>query len=339
MKVLKFIIVFFAVVGLIIMGIGFAQPDTVEIKKEILIDAPIDVVFDQIDIVRNWSIWLPLAQDSSVKFEYSSNPRGEESWLKWKNNYGSFGKISIERSDKNQYLLSQYFIGGNEEATMEPYFETVHFDGKVRLTMAHDFQSNWYDAFGKFYNNIIMKDNVIKSFEYSLEAIKKAAEVVKEEGFSLEIVESMIDEHIYVVIKDSVRISDNSFEEKFPHLFSELFEFLAKNEIPPFSPPTVIRHSYDEGNDKYVFSAAILIHSDFVAKVRGYELYPVGKGKVLEGISDGYFSNVNKIYDKLDAYIVKNGIEKDGEPIETYTDNNPFEKKENTQIFIKIPIK
>jgi len=339
MKVLRFIIIFFAIVGLLIIGIGLAQPNTVEVKQQIMIDAPIDVVYEQIEVITNWENWLPLALDTSMIFSYSRNTKGEDAKLTWKNSYNNFGKIIIERSDKNQYLLTQFYVGDNQEPYMEPYFETAFVDGKVRLSMYYDFQSNWYDAFGKFYNNLLLKSGMEEMFALSLQNIKEISNEVVSTGYSLEIYEEITDEKFYITIKDSCGTNLEEFQAKFGVLFNELFVYLDNNEIPPYSPPTVFTHSYDEKNDKYIFSVALLISPDYASDIVGYEVLSIRKGKVVNSVSDGYYANIRDIYNKMYKYLEKNNLEQNAPSVELFTSNNPFESSEGSQIYITIPIK
>jgi len=66
MKLLK--ILGFAILSIVIifLGLGLIAPKDYFVERSIMIDAPIDVVFEQVKYWENWSAWSPWAEHDST---------------------------------------------------------------------------------------------------------------------------------------------------------------------------------------------------------------------------------------------------------------------------------
>jgi hypothetical protein len=79
-----------AVVALVLIAfLGFVatRPATFEIKRSLLINAPPEVVFDQVDDFKSWNAWSPWEQlDPSMQKTYNEVPSGVGASYHWVGN-------------------------------------------------------------------------------------------------------------------------------------------------------------------------------------------------------------------------------------------------------------
>lgn len=59
MKILKNVITGIAVLMLLLLLISFFLPSSIHIEREMVIETPVEVVFDQVNDFRNWEYWSP----------------------------------------------------------------------------------------------------------------------------------------------------------------------------------------------------------------------------------------------------------------------------------------
>jgi uncharacterized protein YndB with AHSA1/START domain len=101
----------FGILGLFILllVIGFLLPSerTVSVTEEI--NAPISLVFDQVNDLRNWEKWSPWKElDPLMEMSYSNPPAGKGAFYKWKSNHPQVGsgKMTLSEVVPNQKIVT-----------------------------------------------------------------------------------------------------------------------------------------------------------------------------------------------------------------------------------------
>ncbi len=78
---------------LAIILISFLFPTTLKISRNIVVNAPLDRVFDQVNDLRNWENWSPWKRmDPSMVMTYSNPPVGQDAFYKWESKDKRMGK-------------------------------------------------------------------------------------------------------------------------------------------------------------------------------------------------------------------------------------------------------
>ncbi len=96
------------VVVLIVAFVGFVltRPGTFEIKRSLLINAPPDVVFDQVDDFKSWSAWSPWEKlDPNMTRTYNEVPAGVGASYHWVGNKDTGeGNMKITEAEAGKHL-------------------------------------------------------------------------------------------------------------------------------------------------------------------------------------------------------------------------------------------
>ena len=99
--------------GVLLMGLFLS--DEYAMERSIVINAPADKVFAQVNDLRNWEKWSPwYKQDANMTINYSTNPVGKDAWYSWEstNEEVGKGKLSIIESQENMLMKTKLQFGG-----------------------------------------------------------------------------------------------------------------------------------------------------------------------------------------------------------------------------------
>lgn len=172
MKILKTILIIFAVLAALFVIIGLFLPSKFSVERSIVIDAPQGELFEQVNDVKNWNNWSAWNQmDPDWKVTYSENTIGEGAWFSWvsKNQNVGNGKVTITNTDPNKLVEGTMQFEGMEPAQIYHKFEPV--DGGVKVTMSinSDIGSN---ILMKYVFNLKGDEMIGGSYSKSLENLK-----------------------------------------------------------------------------------------------------------------------------------------------------------------------
>lgn len=112
MRALKVIIGVLVALTLLLLGIGLFIPKDYHVERSIEIDAPPDLVFDQVNNFRNWDAWSPwLAQDPTIKNEYSGPESGVGAKVSWTSENSGEGSQTITSSERPKRIETRLDFG------------------------------------------------------------------------------------------------------------------------------------------------------------------------------------------------------------------------------------
>lgn len=84
MKILKYIVLLLLVVIIGLAIYAAVQPNSYEITRSRVIQAPNELVYNDVSDYKNWTEWLPwLEEDPTMTFEYSDLTKGEGASYSW----------------------------------------------------------------------------------------------------------------------------------------------------------------------------------------------------------------------------------------------------------------
>lgn len=109
MNILKKIAIGLLIVIGIAMIIGLFLPSNVNLEKSVVIKATPEVVFDQVNILKNWEKWSPWQKaDTMIKVTYNDIPSGKGasySWTSPNKNTGT-GTLTISKVVPNELIVT-----------------------------------------------------------------------------------------------------------------------------------------------------------------------------------------------------------------------------------------
>ena len=161
----------FALLILILLFIGLAQPTKATASKSIVINQSVNVVFDECVSLRNFVIWSPwTAKDPKMEMAFSDEDRVVESWYTWKGNRAvGTGKMTILEIQTEQRIVIELLFGFRSKSTAVFSFEATDNGTVVTWSFESEIGNNPFQrAMIPMMNKYIGKD-----FEAGLQNLKK----------------------------------------------------------------------------------------------------------------------------------------------------------------------
>lgn len=96
------------VLGLFIFS--FYLPSLVKVERSLLIKAPAEKIFPQVNALRNWPLWSPWhGYDPQMKMVYNAKDTGAGAGYSWESRHRNVGRGSliIVESRMNEYIASE----------------------------------------------------------------------------------------------------------------------------------------------------------------------------------------------------------------------------------------
>ena len=141
MKIIKYIVFYLFVTVVVIAIAGFFLPSEVHVERSAEINAPQELVFDQVIDLRKWELWSPwLEEDAQMQLTYSGPPQGDHSKVEWKSERLGNGSVSILHSERPVSItLNQDFMEDGPHPTGTLLFEKINQGTKVTWSLDIDF--------------------------------------------------------------------------------------------------------------------------------------------------------------------------------------------------------
>ncbi len=175
MKALKIIGIALLVIVVLFVGIAFLISPEVNVERSIVINAPVELIFEQVNTLKNWEKWSPWHQiDPMMKLTYEGPESGAGAKYYWSSddsNVGS-GSLTIVESRPNTYIKTEMDFMEQGVGTASYRFE--HSEDGVKLTWGMN--SNMGNNPIMRYLGLFMDGLVGPDFEKGLNSIKMVVE-------------------------------------------------------------------------------------------------------------------------------------------------------------------
>jgi len=167
------------ILGVIVVFIivGFFLPGTIQVSRSIVVHAPPQASFDEVNNLErwpNWSYWSTL--DTAMKVTYGTPTSGTGAWYSWEGPDVGKGKFTITESIPHSSVKGD--LDFMEQGTAQAWytFEPQGDDTNVTMGFSSEFG---YNPFMRWIGVTLLKSEMDKSFAYNLEHIKSIAESKK----------------------------------------------------------------------------------------------------------------------------------------------------------------
>ena len=172
-KILKNVLI----VILSVVGIGFFMPGTTHLERSAEINAPANVVFDQINELKNWKNWSPwYKMDTTMEMKFSEQSSASTgAYYTWasKNSGLGAGKLTILDATTNQNVKCKMEFGsmGASQAT---FSLTAKDSTSTKIVWAFD-DDNGLNPL-KRWTGLLMDKFIGSDYEKGLLSIKAVCE-------------------------------------------------------------------------------------------------------------------------------------------------------------------
>lgn len=172
MKTLKVVSVVLVTLLLVFVVGGLVMPKGYHVARSERIQAPVQIVFDQVNDLRNWEAWSPWnAADPTMKITYSEQPVGEGGSYSWKGDAAGEGNLTIVRSVVPSRIETTIDFG--DMGSAGGFWDFSHADGVTIITWGFSGENS--GILGAWFT-LMMDGMVGPQFEEGLRGIKKIAE-------------------------------------------------------------------------------------------------------------------------------------------------------------------
>lgn len=173
MRFLKIIVIILLSLFTLLMGISTFSPERMELEESIVIIAPSESVFEEVNNFQNWAKWSPWEQkDPEMKKNISNPPYGKGAFMEWESKSQGNGKQIIETSEAGKHIRTKLtFTDWEGENYADFYFDEINGETTVTWTMEGapvPFMMRWFSPF--------MKVMVKKDYQEGLHNLKILAE-------------------------------------------------------------------------------------------------------------------------------------------------------------------
>lgn len=300
MKALKYILF---IVLILVIGISIyiaVQPNSFEVSRSKTIDAPAQVIYNNVIDFKNWEAWSSwVERDPETVITLSDKTEGVGGSYTWVDSHGKGAMNTIETTPLNS-ITQELQFGDFEPSQVTWTFEPTD-DGKTNVTwkMNSDnvpfiFKASALKDGG--FDNMIGPD-----FERGLE---KLDSIIVETMMQYSIKLDGITNHgggYYIYNTTSVKISD--FKSKMQEMMPKISEYARKHNIAMAGAPFVYYHMWDEANNTVMFSCCIPTTTQVItteSEILTGQLKPF---KAVKTTLTGDYENLKEAWDETFKYI------------------------------------
>lgn len=317
MKFLKILAIIFLVIFALFMALA---PTEIDVTESIKIDAHPDVVYAQINNVKNWQEWSPWKKaDPSMEVTLGDKIEGVGANYSWVSEQMGNGSFKIAKAETNKSQVQEISMMDGEPFNARFDMETSE-EGKVTLSWSMKNEIGFMDLGGRIFG-FVAPMMLSESFKSGLNDIKTIAEEIKV-PFTSVVNQEQISEMTVLFTKDSCAIEDSEMSAAMGRCFGKMMQHFGKNNIEMAGMPMANVITWDPANNKYVFEAGMPVNSDDVATAEGIYLKTMGGGNYVVCTHTGPYKYLAESHEEIAKYFNDNGLEMGGMPFEIY-ENDP----------------
>lgn len=332
MKSLLKILYFFLVLIILFLLSGVFLPKKTNITTSVVIDASPEIIFDEINNLKNWDNWIPWhLSDTTIVIQYGEQVSGVGAVYNWISENSGSGKICIIESNSPVKVVSDMDFG--KQGLAKSTWTLSEQDNKTLVKW--DFENNRLRYFERYFT-VFFKKNMIKTFNTGLKKLKETSEELKYDRISV-VKEVAVSQFYAISISDSSSVQE--IGEKTSVLFAKLRTYLDSRKISPVNKPlTLYKHWENEGMK--TFSCAIPV-AEKTWSWQEYQFIQVDSCQAVTVTHWGRYGS-DKPYKALTQYINDNNLIINGSPWEIYVSDPLTESdtsKWQTDIYFPVRLK
>lgn len=321
-KILKWIAIVLG--GIFVITMFF--PSTARVERSISINAPTSIVFDQINILKNWPAWSPWHDiDTNMKLTYSGPESGVGANYSWESEHKDVGSgsMTITTCTKDDIIIFDMVGMGGESAIS---FKFDRSDSAVRVTWTLETKLGYNPVsrvFGLFLNKMVGP-----SFERGLMKLKDVCEKMPKNV--IEVVPTTVKTQPYLSIRETV--TPENISERMSAIYGEIMAYISSCGLQCAGAPFAIYHSWSEKS--FEMEAGIPVAKPGKSKGR-IVAGQISAGNVIMAKYYGGYAGTGKGHEKIDEYVKANNIKVTGAPWEVYI-TDPETEKDTTKWLTEI---
>ena len=318
MKAVKYILFL-----LLIFIIGFAiyiavQPNSFEVTRSRTINAPQQVVYNEVIDLRNWEEWSAWKEmDPDMIIKYPEKTQGVGGSYTWEDEDG-IGTMKTVTATPYKSIQQDMQFAEFPKSTVSWNFETTE-DQKTKVTWSISGKNLPFQF--KLFSTLMggMESQIGPAYERSLKMLDSVV-VADMNRYTIDV--NGFTQHsggYYLYKSASSKISD--YGAKMKELFPQVAGYAITHNISFAGAPFVYIEKWDEANDAVIFSCCVPTQTRIITEdpeILTGQLQPF---TTLKTVLKGNYSNLNEAWEKAFEYIETNSIYEpveNGPMLETY---------------------
>lgn len=334
MKFLKWLgIVLFIIIALFLI-IPLFLPSDFHIEKSVIIDKPVDIVFQtatDMDQRAKWDPWIEM--DPNAEMKVTMKPDIIGSGYSWNGKIIGKGKITIKKFVPNELIKSEIEFISPRSSISHIIWHFMDIKKGTKVTWAFEGELSY--PIEKWMGFIIER-KISTPFEKGLNNFKTLVESLPDmSGRTGEIEESEFKGLKALTITEEC--SKKKLTGKMIEMYSALMSYLKRNNQDFKGFPFAIYHP-SENAGMFVLECGLPVKQKMTGtdQIKYMEL---PKCKVVMASHFGHYKTVKSTYVIIEKYIKENNLEISGSPWEIYmTDplKEPDQDKWETKVYFPI---
>ncbi len=313
MKALKIVIIIFVVILAIMLIPPLFMPSSLYLEKSMVLKAQPEVIWDQVNCLKNWESWDVWHQDTTMTSNYEGPECGAGSKNVWTyKNSTEGGSQTIVDSREYEYIKTHLDFQGMGGADTEFKFEKTADGTKVTW----NFQSTKSNLLMRWINTFMIKPEVGKSYEKGLKNLDELTMNMKPstKWSTGEISEENAEKMMAVAIK--VESGPDEIGNRMSESYTKLSDYIQKAGGTVAGPPFAIWYKYDDPQD-FIYDIAMPVSKQVNGDGDIHFLYTYA-GKVVKVDHYGDYSTTGHSWSAVMNYMHAKNLEPNGDPWEVY---------------------
>jgi len=334
MKFLKWLGIIIILIVVLFLVIPIFLPSNFHIERDIVVDKPVDVVFESavdMNMRSKWDPWIEMEPEAKVTVNVTPEIIG--SGYTWKGEVIGEGKITIQEFVPNKVIKSEITFISPQSMKSDIIWSFEEIEGGTKIIWAFEGTLSYPM---ERWAGLFLDNSIGASFEQGLRNFKELVEELPEYKVTTgEIKEGYFEGLTAVTITEKCEM--DKLSSKMIEMYTSLMRYIRENNEEIAGSPFAIYHPIEE-EGTVLLECGLPVN----AKLQGEEpinFITIPESKVLIASHFGHFKTVQKTHKKLKKYIAENNLEMAGTPWEMYiTDpmKEPDQSKWETKVYFPI---
>jgi len=332
--------VLYGVVGSVILLvlIGFALPRVHSVEVSTEIDAQQATIFALVNDFRRFTLWSPWTDtDPNARFIYSGNSRGTGATVTWDGTILGSGTQTITQSRPFEYV--GIVMSPGEPGQARSWFR---LEPGVGTTLVHwGFEADYgLNIVGRYFASML-GGVVARDYEAGLANLKELAESLPIADFSdIEIEHLVVEPMDIAYLPTTSRPEPAAISEAMGKSYFQILNFIDEHNLQDAGAPLSITRTFS--GSALVFDSAIPVRgvTDETPKEDGgVKLGSTYGGLVIRVRHTGSYRDLNTTHRKITAYLAALGLERNGDPWESYVSDPGNTPEKDLLTYVYYPIR
>ena len=334
MKILKRVLLILGIVILLIVVIGFCLPAKVHVERSMVMKAPANVIYDQVNILKNrenWSPWNKIDPNMGLTYAGPASGKGASySWTSTNKKVGD-GTLTIVDNMPDSVVDAEMDFKGHGGGTASFTFTKTADGTKVTWGMNSDMGMNPIARyFGAMMDKMIGPD-----FEKGLNTMKEIVEKMPQTGGDIKVEELTTTPMNTLTL--NVKCTAAEISHKYDETLAKIMDYAKKSGLTPAGSPFAVFNKFSPAD----VDMDPGIPTDKLGKSEGdIKAVEMKAQKAIKVKYTGPYPQLKNAYAALDQYVKDHNMQKNGSSWEVYI-NTPMTEKDSTKLVTEVyyPVK